>query len=286
MNPESFADAALVLVGHGSTRNADSSAPVRQHAAALRRRGVFAEVAEGFWKGAPDIGGVLGRVAAARVFVVPLFISEGYFTEEAIPAALGLRANGQPRFARVQAVRGRTVHYGRPVGTHPTMTAVVLARARGVIERFPFPRAPRLDETTLFLAGHGTTRNEQSRQAVERQAEIVRDQKVFADVRGVFLLERPEIGEVYELATTRNLVVVPFFISDGQHVAEDVPVLLGEPARVVRERLERGRPTWRNPSERHGKRVWYSASVGTEPVLAEVILERVQEAAAWPVGGH
>ena len=42
-----------------------------------------------------------------------------------------------------------------------------------------------------------------------------------------------------------------------------------------------GSPTpWRNPTEREGKRLWYAASVGSEPLMAEVILERVRESAA------
>ena len=57
-------------------------------------------------------------------------------------------------------------------------------------------------------------------------------------------------------------------------------MMLGEPARVVRERYRDGQPTWRNPTEKHGKRVWYSASIGSEPGLAEVIVERVRERAA------
>ena len=81
-----------------------------------------------------------------------------------------------------------------------------------------------------------------------------------------------------KLAKTKNIVVVPFFISDGLHAVEDIPVLLGEPERIVKERLAAGQPTWRNPTERDGKLVWYSPSVGTEPQLADVILERVREA--------
>jgi len=57
-------------------------------------------------------------------------------------------------------------------------------------------------------------------------------------------------------------------------------VKLGEPEKRVQQRLASGQPTWVNPTERRGKRVWYSASIGTEPFLAEVILERVIEAAA------
>ena len=75
------------------------------------------------------------------------------------------------------------------------------------------------------------------------------------------------------------MVVVPFFMSDGLHVVEDIPVLLGEPERVVKERHAAGQPAWRNPTELRGRRIWYSAAVGTEPLLAGVILERVREAA-------
>jgi hypothetical protein len=56
-------------------------------------------------------------------------------------------------------------------------------------------------------------------------------------------------------------------------------VLLGEPERIVQERLRHGQPTWRNPTEKKGKLVWYTPSVGSEPHIADVILERVREAA-------
>jgi sirohydrochlorin cobaltochelatase len=108
---------------------------------------------------------------------------------------------------------------------------------------------------------------------------LIRALNLYAGVHDIFMEESPRIAHCYALATTKNIVVVPFFISDGLHVVEDIPVLLGEPERLVKERLSAGQPTWRNPTEKHGKRVWYSAAVGTEPLLAEVILERVREAA-------
>ena len=77
------------------------------------------------------------------------------------------------------------------------------------------------------------------------------------------------------------LVMVPFFISDGLHSREGIPVMLGEPERVVQERLKNGQPTWRNPTGRDGKLLWYSRSVGSEPLIAEVILERVRQASAF-----
>ena len=107
---------------------------------------------------------------------------------------------------------------------------------------------------------------------------MIRAQNIYAGVHDIFIEEDPRIGDCYSLASTKNIVVVPFFISDGLHAAEDIPVLLGEPERLVKERHAAGRPAWRNPTEKHGKLVWYSPSVGTEPLLADVILERVREA--------
>ncbi len=163
------------------------------------------------------------------------------------------------------------------------MTKVILARADEVVKQFPFPRAPRPADTTLLIAGHGTTRNANSRKAVERQVELVRALNLYAEVSAVFMEEAPFIKGCHEAVKTKNIVVVPFFISDGLHVVEDIPVLLGEPERIVKERLAAGLPTWRNPTERGGKLIWYSPSVGTEPLLADVILERVREAAGTPV---
>ena len=275
---DDFSDAALVLIGHGSTLNAESAAPTFQHADELRRRSLFAQVQEAFWKQEPSIAGVLRGVFAPRVFMVPLFISEGYFTEEVIPRELGFCGKDETNFARVQKRGNQTLFYCGPVGTHDSMTNVLLARAKEVVEKFPFPREPKPAETTLFIAGHGTGNNENSRKAIERQVELIRARKHYADVQPAFLEEEPRIGDCYKIAATKNIVMVPFFISDGLHSFEDIPVMLGEPARVVQERLKSGQPTWRNPTEKQGKRVWYAASIGHESLLADVILERVREA--------
>jgi sirohydrochlorin cobaltochelatase len=81
------------------------------------------------------------------------------------------------------------------------------------------------------------------------------------------------------VAQTKNIIVVPFFISDGLHTQEDIPVLLGEAKRIVEQRIASGQPAWRNPTEKNGKLVWYSPAVGSELGISDVILERVHEAA-------
>jgi sirohydrochlorin cobaltochelatase len=272
---DNFSDAALVVLGHGTELNAGSALPAGQHADELRRRGIFREVRAAFWKQEPQIKTVLTELAAPRVFIVPLFISEGYFSTEIIPKELGFSFPDHLKLKTQNSER----YYCRPVGSHDLMTTVILARAQAVTEQFPFPRAPKAADTTLLIAGHGTGRNANSRKAVERQVELIRTLKIYADVGAVFMEEAPFIKGCHETVQTKNIVVVPFFISDGLHAVEDIPVLLGEPEKLVKERLAAGQPTWRNPTEKGGKRIWYASSVGTEPLLAEVILERVREAA-------
>ena len=104
---------------------------------------------------------------------------------------------------------------------------------------------------------------------------------MYATVYAVFLEEEPRIARWHEFVQTKRAVVVPFFISDGLHTQEDIPVLLGEPEFAVRLRRLANEPTWKNPSNKHDKLVWYAQSVGTAQELAEVILDRVREAAGW-----
>ncbi len=281
MITNNFSDADLILFGHGSSGSAEAGAPVVLQAAELRRQKKFARVYEGFWKQDPRVQDVLRKAGAPRVFLVPMFISEGYFSEGIIPRALGFPDAGRSQTQRVLRRPEQLVFYCRPIGTHPRMTEVLVARARKVVEQFPFPKAPRPKDTTLFIAGHGTEQHEESRGAVEQQVKRIRAMGIYAAVHGIFLEENPKIASCYQTARTRNIVIVPFFISDGLHSSEDIPLLLGEPRKVVEERRVAGQPTWRNPTEKQGKLVWYAPSIGAEPSLGEIILARVVEAAAW-----
>jgi sirohydrochlorin cobaltochelatase len=275
-----LSDAALVLLGHGSTLNREAGAPVFQHAAELRRLRGFAEVREAFWKQPPKIAEVLAGLSAPRVFLIPMFISEGYFSEKVIPQALGFGTDTATP-SRVQRRDSQLLFYCRPIGTHEKMTDVLLMRAAEVIERFPFPRAPERKDITLFVAGHGTEQEENSRASIERQADRIRARGIYAAVHAVFLEEEPRIGACYSLAQTKHLVILPFFMSEGMHVRADIPVLLGEPERIVHQRLQNGQCSWRNPTEKQGKLVWYAATAGTAPTVADIILDSVREALDW-----
>jgi len=99
---------ALLIVGHGSTVNPDSSTPTLAHAAEIRRRQVFADVQCCFWKEEPSLRDALFLFAdrgIEEVYVVPNFISEGYFTQTVIPRELELSGRARLRPACQRAKR-------------------------------------------------------------------------------------------------------------------------------------------------------------------------------------
>jgi sirohydrochlorin cobaltochelatase len=64
--------------------------PYFDHADEIRSRGLFAEVHCCFWKEEPSMREALYMIDSDEVYVVPDFISEGYFTQDVIPRELEL----------------------------------------------------------------------------------------------------------------------------------------------------------------------------------------------------
>lgn len=256
--------AALLIVGHGSTENPDSSTPYFEHADEIRQRGVFGEVHCCFWKEEPSMREVEYMIDAEEVYVVPDFISEGYFTQEVIPRELRLDGATTQR-------AGKTWHYTLPVGVHRSMTGLLLQRAKEVAP----DAAPA--ETTLFIVGHGTGLNQNSTKAIRDQVDLIKASGAgYAEVHDAFMEEQPFIAEWATLAATPNVVVVPFFIADGLHSYQDIPVLLGieaEPGEAASQR-----EVFRhNPHQLRGKTLYYSSAIGTERNMADVILDQVAD---------
>ncbi len=257
-------NSALLIVGHGSTENPDSSTPYFDHADEIRRRNLFAEVHCCFWKEEPSMREAHYLIDSDEIYVVPDFISEGYFTQDVIPRELGLTGP-------TTTLRGKTWHYCLPVGVHPSMTGLILRRAKEV--------APKVDpaQTTLIITGHGTGLNQNSTKAIKDQATLIANSGAgYAAVLDAYMEEQPFIADWATLAQTPNVVVVPFFISDGLHSYQDIPVLLGiepevGPAASQREVFRH------NPHRLQGKTLYYSSAIGTERLLADVILDQIHD---------
>src|SRR5262249_61833692 len=82
-------------------------------------------------------------------------------------------------------------------------------------------------ETSLLIVAHGTDLNENSAVAAKREAEKIRALGKYQAVLNVYMEEPPLVAEWRKLTKTRNVIVVPFFISDGLQSYEDIPRLLG-----------------------------------------------------------
>ena len=108
--------------------------------------------------------------------------------------------------------------------------------------------------------------------------ELIRARNLYAASTRFFMEEEPRIADCYRLAHTKSLVVVPFFISDGLHTQEDIPVMLGEARAAVSTAVGRRTADVAQSNGKNGKLVWYTPAIGSEPHLADVILEQVREA--------
>ena len=241
---------ALVIVGHGSHLNEDSSLPVYEHAARIRKSGEFDEVVECFWKEEPSMRHVMDTVESDEVYVVPAFISEGYFTQQVIPRELGLDGPVTRR-------GGKTIRYAGPLGTFEGMPDVILER----VEDLMHGREP-TGRTALVLLGHGTDLNKNSGGVIYLNAGRIRERGLYDAVEVGFLDQEPEIGSVVEGVEAENVILIPVFIAEGWHTRETIPEDLGLAGEVT---------------VRDDKTVFYGAPVGTHPSMAGLISARARE---------
>src|SRR5438094_7129096 len=276
----SRSNSALLIVGHGSTVNSDSSPPTLTHAAEIRRRKVFTDVGCAFWKEEPSLRDALflfDPQSVREIYVVPNFISEGYFTQTVIPRELELNGRITKRS------NGQIWKYCEPVGNHPLMTDLLLRRAHEIASGIPE------SETSLLIVAHGTDLNENSAVAAKREADKIRSLGKYAAVLNAYMEESPLVSDWQKLTSTTNVVVVPFFISDGLHSYEDIPVLLGitkegstrlrSPERpttrqAMTSRVARGEVFRRNPYKVDDRSLFYAPSIGTDLGFADIIIEQ------------
>src|SRR5258706_68058 len=121
----------------------------------------------------------------------------------------------------------------------------------------------------LFICGHGTSLNDNSTKIIHEQAEIIRARGLYADCQPVLMEQRPFVKDWRTLTDCPDVIVVPFFISDGLHSFEDIPVLLG----LTHNIKEQG---FTNPHREKERRLSYATAIGTETFVADGILAQVE----------
>lgn len=238
----------LLLAGHGSHFDANSSAPVHALAGSIRAMRLFDEVRVASWKEEPSLARGLDGVGHDEVAVVPVFMSSGFFTETVLPRELGLDG---PVIRRGQ----QTIRYTPPAGVHPSLAEVIVQRA---LEAGAGPG------DALAVLGHGTPRNPNSETNIYAQAERVRATGRFREVLTVFLDQEPNMRRLFELTDATRVVLVPLFVADGWHAGQTIPADLSLEGAETRK---------------GGRIVRYTRAVGTHPSLTAVIEQLAGSAA-------
>lgn len=146
------------------------------------------------------------------------------------------------------------------------MTQALLRRAREVAPGVP------PSQTSLLIVGHGTSLNDNSARAAKNQVRRIRDMGLYAQVEAAYMEEPPLIAEWDKLATQPYVVAVPFFIADGLHSYQDIPVLLG-----IREETgpaaSQAEVFLENPHHLRGRTLFYASAIGTASSFASIIEE-------------
>ena len=173
-----------------------------------------------------------------------------FIREQVIPREMRLSG-------RVTNVDGRKVRYTPPSGAHPSLARVLVQRAM---------EAGATGSEALAVLGHGTPRNPNSAANTLLQAGAVRALGVFPEVTAVFIDQEPNMRKVFSMVAARDIVMVPLFIADGWHVGETIPEDMAlEGVSTVRD----------------GRTLRFARAAGTHSAVVDVLLERIQEAAAW-----
>ena len=204
-----FKDTALILAGHGSTKNADSSRFTRETAHRIRARGIFGEVRSAFWKEQPSYADAIQGLEIKKVVVVPWFLANGYFTTKILAR----------EFAETAGVECWVTE---PIGSRPE----ILGHFQKRTERLLLAKNWKPNQVSLLVASHGTPLHAGSRMAAVDLAEQLA-QDGYRSARAVFLEEEPKIADWRVLIPEGPVVVLPHFLAGGLHGSEDVPELLG-----------------------------------------------------------
>lgn len=203
----------IILAAHGSGDGSDANLRVHRLANALTADADASVVLAAFRKGRPSFADALDAVTTPRVVVVPVMTSEGYFTNNVLPAALA----ESPRFSEFD------VCITPPLGMHPRMVDIAGELMADAARRCKLTAA----ETTVIIVGHGTRQHAGSRSRTDDVAAALGKRNPDWRIAPAFLDESPCLAEIVATQNRRNLIAVPFLIGGGHHATVDIPKQLG-----------------------------------------------------------
>jgi sirohydrochlorin cobaltochelatase len=241
---------ALLLVGHG-TRDEAGAEAFRDFVRQLGERNPGLPVGGGFIELSPpplaDAVAELVAGGASRFAAVPLVLVSAGHAKGDIPAALAREEQRHP---------GTSYAYGRPLGPHPGLLAVLDRRLEEQVTL-----AERAD-TTVLLVGRGST-DPDANAEVCKVARLLWEGRGYAGVETAFVsLAAPDVPSGLDRCArlgAGRVVVLPYFLFTG----------------ILPERVRQQAEGW---AAAHPEvEVRQADVIGPEPELAELVMERYRE---------
>jgi sirohydrochlorin ferrochelatase len=213
------APTGLLIVAHGERGGSTENRLAHAIARRMRAAGRYAEVEVGFLRARPRVETSAARIAADRLAVYPLFMSDSYYVRTAIPERLGLSPKGRD-------AKGRPVRVLPPLGIDPALPPLIASLARLAAEQAGVASAA----AHLLLVAHGSSKSGESALAARAVAEKVASIADFISVDVAFLEEEPFLDEVLS-RLPGPAVLLGLFAGDGLHAGEDLPASVAKSGR-------------------------------------------------------
>jgi sirohydrochlorin cobaltochelatase len=245
---------SIIIVGHGSSTDSTAEDAVLEHAITLRQSHRFGNVLTHF----VQKGRNLPALPEGEIFLLPFFMSNGFFVQKRIPDLFDLID-----FERHDA--NRTIFQCDALGIDPELSEILETMGQQTCVR----QSVAASKTAVILVAHGSQKNNASRQAAEKQAEALGKRSRFASVSTAFLEENPSLTDQLKvLAPSSELVILlGLFSAEGPHAMEDVP---GE-IEVYQKSIE--------ASGGKAGRIHYGGVVGTRPEVVKLIQDSISRKA-------
>lgn len=259
MTDSALKQCTLVLAAHGSQTEPRAALHTHLLAAHIQALGIFHQVLPSFWKEAPEWYTLPAHCTASTILVVPLLMSEGYFAKTILPRCLEIGTQ--------RAATEPIILTAPPVGIHPSLHQVAERILSDALEQ-ALSKHPALTEKdfTLVVAGHGTTRDKQSEKSILDLVEKLRVKFTSPMVEALFLDQPPALADLQKHVITKGVILLPYFVSSGQHTLTDIPSELGLPTQQHPYNQEYTLPE-------RDQILWYLEPVGTQPQMVQLIVD-------------
>lgn len=245
----------LIIVGHGSSTSQSAEDAIEEHAHTLRLSPRFGQVFTYFLAGEKP----LPDLPSGEIFILPFFMSDGYFVKTKVPALFGLK-----NFTK--KTKDTALYQCDALGVDPQLSEYLLQMATQSASTHSLPP----ETTSVILIAHGSKNNPASADAAMLQRDRLEKIAKFLSVTIAFLEQEPSIGAALKVASMSAdaVICVGLFAADGPHATLDVPEEI---------------TTWQQGASAAHKSVppvYYEGVVGTQAEIVKLIQESVSRCAA------